>query len=187
MTDKKMYDKEGNEHPEDTQVKADTQADSLTAQLAAEKKRSEEYLDNLKRARAEFVNYKRYIEQERNVQSDMARGNAFMLVLPVLDDLERALASVPADIAGHPFVEGLDLIVRKFQAILDNQGVKAIPAAGEPFDSRLHEAVACEDGPEGIILHEARRGYTVGDKVLRTSLVVVGNGNQPCRSDSDMR
>ncbi|AHB14009.1 nucleotide exchange factor GrpE [Dehalococcoides mccartyi] len=187
MTDRKMHDKEGSEHPEGNQAKSDSQAENLNAQLAEEKKRSEEYLDSLKRARAEFVNYKRYIEQERNIQSDMARGNAFMLVLPVLDDLERALTSVPADIAGQPFIEGLDLIVRKFQAILDNQGVKAIPAAGEPFDSRLHEAVACEDGPEGIILHEARRGYTVGDRILRTSLVVVGNGNQPCRSDSDMR
>lgn len=187
MTDRKMQDKEENEHPENTQAKTDGQLENLNTQLAEEKKRSEEYLDSLKRARAEFVNYKRYIEQERNIQGDMARGNAFMLVLPVLDDLERALTSVPANIAGQPFIEGLDLIVRKFQAILDNQGVKAIPAAGEQFNSRLHEAVACEDGPEGIILHEARRGYTVGDRVLRTSLVVVGNGSQPCQQNSDMK
>ena len=97
-------------------------------------------------------------------------------VLPVLDDLERAFAAIPPDLASADWVEGIRLIERKLWAVLELQGLSQIKALGEPFDPNLHEAVRQDKGKEGIVIEEVQKGYRLHDKVIRPSKVIVGNG-----------
>jgi molecular chaperone GrpE len=97
-------------------------------------------------------------------------------VLPVLDDLERALEHVPAKLASIAWVDGVNLIYRKLKATLEAQGLTRIEALGKPFDPNLHEAVRQDKGEEGIIIEEILKGYQLHDKVIRPTMVVVGNG-----------
>ena len=96
----------------------------------------------------------------------------------MLDDFERAFEAVPADQAEAGWVNGMKLILRKFQTVMGSQGITKIEAAGKPFDPSIHEAIAQQDGKEGIVLQEVQTGYMYRDKVLRPSMVVVGNGAQ---------
>ena len=133
-------------HPESTT--------SPEEELAAEKTRAEEYLANWQRTQADFLNYKRRAEQERLDFNSYANANLLCGILPVLDDLERAISSIPEEIAEDDWVEGVRLVERKFKTSLEGQGVKAINALGEPFDPNLHEAIRQEKGEEGIIVEE---------------------------------
>ena len=147
--------------------------------LAAEKNRAEEYLSCWQRAQADFINYKRRTEQDRVEFNKFACASAVLAILPVLDDLERALAAIPPDSAGQDWVEGVRLVERKFRAALELQGVKLILALGMAFDPNLHEAVRQDKGPEGIVLQELQRGYTLNGKLLRPAKVAVGSGEEP--------
>jgi molecular chaperone GrpE len=150
--------------------------ESLAQALAEEKKKAEEYLANWQRAQADFINYKRRTEQERQDFNSFANANLLCGILPVLDDLERALKAVPEEFAGDDWVEGVRLVERKFKTILEGQGVKPICALGEPFDPKLHEALRHDKGKEGIVIAELQKGYTLNDKLLRPARVMVGNG-----------
>ena len=148
----------------------------LEQALTEEKERAQSYLANWQRAQADFINYRRRSEQEKEELSQFARSALILNLLPALDDLERALASIPADIAQHSWVEGIRLIGRKLRGILETEGLSAIQAVGEPFDPRVHEAIRQEKGEEGIVLEEAQKGYKFRDRVIRPSKVVVGSG-----------
>lgn len=150
--------------------------ESLQNALDAEKKKGEEYLANWQRAQADFVNYKRRTEQERLEFNNFANANLVLSILPVLDDMVRALEAVPPKYRKHDWVEGVRLVERKFRTTLEGQGVKQINALGEVFDPNYHEALRQENGKEGIILEEIQKGYMLNDKLLRPSRVVVGNG-----------
>ncbi len=134
------------------------------------------YLANWQRAQADFINYKRRIEQERADFNRFANATFALALLPALDDLERAIAAVPHRYARHEWVEGVRLVARKFKTILEGQGVKAIEALGQPFDPNFHEALRQAPGKEGIITEEFQKGYMLNDKLLRPAKVVVGNG-----------
>jgi len=95
-------------------------------------------------------------------------------LLTILDDLERAFVSVPRQLMGLTWVDGVRLIHRKFQAILETQGLSEIEAEGQPFDPALHEAVMYGEGEEGIVIDEVQKGYKFKNRVIRPSLVVVG-------------
>jgi molecular chaperone GrpE len=100
-----------------------------------------------------------------------------MKLLPVLDDFDLAMQHVPPEVAETPWFGGLEGIYRKLQMILEGEGVKSIEALGQPFDPHFHEAVAHEDaGPEqsGKVTADLRRGYTLHDRVVRPSMVKVG-------------
>jgi molecular chaperone GrpE len=99
-------------------------------------------------------------------------------LLPVLDDLERALNSIPPKATKRPWVEGIRLIERKLRASLEAQGLTPIKALGEPFDPNFHEAVRQDKGKEGIVIEELQKGYKLYDRVLRPAMVVVGNGEE---------
>ena len=154
-----------------------TQAEpSIEAQLREEKEKAQSYLASWQRAAADFQNYKRRVEQERE---DMVRlGNAALIMnmLPLIDDLERALDNVDARLAGLTWLDGVRLIYRKFQALLEMNGVTEITADGEQFDPNLHEAVMHGDGPDGRVISVVQKGYTLGGRVLRPAMVVVGQG-----------
>ncbi len=152
-------------------------AESFEQALAEEKEKAEEYLANWQRAQADFVNYKRRAEQERQEFNTYANANLILGLLPVIDDLERALQAVPPRYKKHEWVEGVRLVERKFKTILEGQGVKEIKASGETFDPNFHEALRQESGKEGIVIEEFQKGYMLHDKLLRPARVVVGNGS----------
>ncbi|MEO8457813.1 MAG: nucleotide exchange factor GrpE [Chloroflexota bacterium] len=136
------------------------------------------YLDNWRRAEADFQNYKRRTEQEREDTRRFAGLSLIMNLLPIVDDFERAFGSLDGGLAGLTWLDGLRLIHRKLIALLDNAGVKAIDADGQPFDPRFHEAVAHIEGEDGRVLSEVQRGYMLHDRVLRPAMVVVGSGKK---------
>ena len=149
---------------------------SLEEQLARAREDAQKYLGNWQRAEADFQNYKKRVEQERDENRRFASAALIMNTLPIMDDLERALMSVDAHLAGLTWLDGIRLIYRKLQLILENAGVSAIEVEGQQFDPRYHEAVMHADGPEGKVLAEVQRGYKLHDRVLRPAMVVVGRG-----------
>ena len=150
--------------------------EALRAGLEEEKKKAETYLANWQRAAADFQNYKRRTDQEREELGRLANAALVINILPILDDLERALTSVDARLAGLTWIDGIRLIYRKFQAVLEASGVREIKAEGEDFDPRFHEAVMYGEGEEGKVISEVQKGYMLGDRVIRPSAVVIGRG-----------
>jgi molecular chaperone GrpE len=146
--------------------------------LAEEKNRVEEYLANWQRAQADFINYKRRAEQERLEFNSYANSNLALGILPVLDDLERAIKAIPEEFSNSDWVEGVKLVERKFKTTLEGLGVKPILALGMAFDPKLHEAIRHEKGKEGMVIAEYQKGYMLNDKLLRPSRVAVGKGEK---------
>jgi molecular chaperone GrpE len=157
---------------------ADVQADGLQAQLAEERNRANGYLAQWQRAAADFQNYKRRIEQEREEYALHANKAIIVNLLPAVDDLDRALASVDPAIAGSAWVEGIRNIQRKLKGALEASGVSEINALGETFDPNIHEAIGEAPGEHGQVVQELRRGYRLGNRVLRPALVMVGSGDK---------
>ncbi|MBM4415132.1 MAG: nucleotide exchange factor GrpE [Chloroflexi bacterium] len=128
------------------------------------------------RAAADYQNLRRRSEEERQEWTRYSFAALVVNYLPVLDDLERALASVDAEIAGHRWVEGVRMVERKFRATLEASGVRPLPAEGQPFDPSVHEAVTFAPGPEGHVVAVLQPGYAIDGRVLRPARVVVGQG-----------
>ncbi len=152
--------------------------DSLKQALAEEKTKAEGYLANWQRAQADFINYKRRSEQEKEDISKFVNTTLILSLLPILDDSERAFNSIPNRIAKLSWVDGIRLIERKLQATLEAQGLSQIKAIGKFFDPNLHEAAMHGKGKEGIVIRELYKGYKLGDRVLRPVGVVVGSGEE---------
>jgi len=148
--------------------------DSLKQALADEKAKAEEYLANWQRTQADFINFKRRTEQERSETARFANEMLILNLLPVLDDMERALDNVSAKLAGLTWVDGIALIYRKLKAILEGHGLSEIKALGEPFDPNLHEAVLYGEGEGGKVIEELQKGYKLHDRVIRPTMVKVG-------------
>ncbi len=170
-----MIQRDPEARPEATEVE-DTEA--LKQALAEEKTKVETNLAGWQRAQADFVNYKRRTEQEKEDISKFANATLILGLLPILDDLERALASIPPRIAKLNWVDGIRLIERKLRANLEMQGLSPIKALGEPFDPKFHEAAMHGKGKEGIVIEELQKGYKLHDRVIRPTMVVVGNGEE---------
>ena len=142
----------------------------------------EEYRDLLQRLQADFINYKRRVEREREEQTKSANRELIVKLLPVLDDFARALGTVPEEMADADWVQGMALIERKLRATLEEEGLKRIDAEGRDFDPWEHEAVFCEhssDHDEGKVKAVFRDGYKLYDRVIRPAQVVVAKGNEP--------
>ena len=157
--------------------------EALKQALAEEKEKAEGYLANWQRAQADFINYKRRSEQEKEEIGKFANAMLMLNLLPVLDDLERAFTSIPPHLARLTWVDGIRLIERKLQASLEAQGLSPIKALGEPFDPKLHEAAMHAKGKEGIVIEELQKGYKLQDRVIRPAVVVVGNGEEEERKE----
>ena len=116
--------------------------------LAEEKAKVEANLAGWQRAQADFINYKRRSEQDKEEISKFVNAALMLNLLPILDDLERALTSIPPKLVGFTWVEGISLIERKLRASLEVQGLSQIKALGEPFDPKLHVAAMHAKGKE---------------------------------------
>ena len=150
--------------------------EALRSELEEANRKGEEYLRLLQRVQADFINYRRRMEQERAEQAKYAKSDVVLKLLPVLDDFDRALASVPADAAGSDWVQGIEMIRRKLQTLLESEGVQRLEAVGQPFDPWQHEAVMYEEAPgaeEGSVVEEFRPGYKLYDRVIRPAQVKV--------------
>jgi len=161
------------------EAKPEVDAAALRSQFEEEKARAQQYLANWQRAQADFSNYKKRIEQERSEAVKFANAMLIVTLLPVLDDFERAMSSVPTSLAGFTWFEGARLIQRKLQAILQAQGVTEIPTEGQAFDPTIHDAVTHGPGEEGKVIEELQKGYRLHNRVIRPALVRVGQGTPP--------
>jgi len=143
-------------------------------ELAAEREKAENYYRNWQRSAADFANYKRRIEQERGETARLA-GAAFVInILPVYDDLDRAVSSVDSTLAGLNWVQGVSAIHQKFGKLLEAMGVKEIEAESKEFDPLAHEAVGRQPGEANKVLHVVQKGYELQGKVIRPAMVIVG-------------
>ena len=157
------------------------------ALLQQEKEEAQRFLANWQRAEADFANYKRRVEQEREEAKRIANAALIINILPVLDDLERALASLNIRLVGLTWFDGIRLIYRKLQLVLENAGVSQIEVEGQPFDPRFHEAVMYGEGEEGKVVAEVQRGYKLNDRVLRPAMVIVGKGKEEKRLEGESK
>ncbi len=176
MSDNPRPDGRGKKEPPPEAEPAE--AGTLEEQLAQAKDDAQKYLGNWQRAEADFQNYKRRVEQERDENRRFASAALIINTLPILDDLERALGSLDVRLAGLTWFEGVALIHRKLMVLLENAGVTIIEAEGRQFDPREHEAVTHAEGEEGKVMAEVQRGYKLHDRVLRPAMVVVGKGKE---------
>ena len=151
---------------------------NLTPEARVERAEREanEFRDKWMRAAADYQNLKRRSEQERQDLARFANAALIINILPILDDMERALGTLDAKLAGLTWVEGIYHIYRKFKQALESAGVSEIEADGADFDPNLHEAVQYSDGDEGKVVSVVQKGYKLGDRVIRPSMVVVGKG-----------
>ncbi len=150
--------------------------EGLETALERARAEAQEYLDGWQRARAEFANYRKRVDREMQDAYERAKGDILARYLCILDDLERALKDRPAEDEAGVWAEGIELIYRKFKALLEAEGVETIPAEGQPFDPNLHEAISHEesgDHQEGHVIEVVQQGYRIGDRVLRPALVRV--------------
>lgn len=150
----------------------------LRKELVEEKARAEANLAGWQRERADFINYKRRVEQEMEDISKCAASELIFRILPVLDDFERALGCLPSGLGDVAWVDGVRAVKRKLRSILESKGLSEIKALGEPFDPNLHEAVMTGVGEEGTVVGEMEKGYKLHDKVLRPTKVIVGGGEE---------
>lgn len=168
--------------PEETKAEADfadiDDVETLKKLLSETQAKAEANLAGWQRAQADFINYKRRSEQEREGLAQFANSVLMLSLLPILDDFERAFVSMPPRLAKMSWVDGIKLIERKLWASLEAQGLSPIKALGEPFDPNLHEAVRQDKGKEGIVIEEVQKGYKLNDRVIRPTMVVVGNGEE---------
>jgi len=144
--------------------------------------RADSYLELAQRSQADFANYKRRTESERAADAQRARAGAVTELLPLLDDLDRAVANLPGDLAEHAWAKGVALLGSRLVTSLGRLGVQKVGEVGEPFDPNLHEAVASEPraGVEpGHVAEVYRPGYRSGDRLLRAAQVVVGADGEP--------
>ena len=149
---------------------------SLEQQLAEAKAQAAEYLDQWRRTAADLSNYRKRSEREREELTRFSNAALLTRLLPVIDDLDRAMAALPSDLRHLTWVEGVALIERKLHLILEGEGLKPIETVGKPFDPEKHEAVIREETdayPDGQVLAELQKGYELNGRVLRPALVKV--------------
>lgn len=173
----------GTEQPATT-VEADQpesqagEAEDVAQRLAQAEKEAAEYKDQWLRSVADLKNFKRRSDIERAELLKNASASLILKLLPVIDDFERAAASVPPEVSEHPWWGGTKLIAQKLRTILESEGVTTIDAEGTDFDPNWHEAVMYEEseGQEGKVIAELQKGYRLHDRLLRPTMVKVGKG-----------
>ena len=168
-----MVDKPGIE-PAEASPAAET-SEPASDQLAVLQRERDEYHDRWLRKSAEFDNYRRRVERERREQADQAVLDLLQELLLVIDDFDLALTVEPEE-EPTAYRKGIELIAAKLHDLLKKYGVRPIEALGADFDPNLHQAVVHESAPghrEGEVIDELRRGYMIGDRLLRPAMVKV--------------
>ncbi|HEX2623184.1 MAG TPA: nucleotide exchange factor GrpE [Phototrophicaceae bacterium] len=157
---------------------ADAVGTSATPPISEVQSKLEEYLAGWQRTRAEFANYKKRTEREMSESRQKGVLEALEKVLPIIDDFERAMGNVPAEFKDHPWMNGVSLMLKKFEKLLGEHEVTVLDPVGQPFDPSRHEAIGMDDSDtteSGHVTVTLQKGYVSGDKVLRPALVRVAN------------
>jgi molecular chaperone GrpE len=150
--------------------------ETLRAELAEIEQKADEYLRLAQRTQADFINYRRRVDEERAQQAREANIAYIQRLLPVLDDFERALANAAPEQLESNWGRGIELVERNLRGLLAGDDVQRIAAEGAEFNPREHEGVGRQpsaDVPEGHVLHVIRQGYRKGDRVIRPAQVIV--------------
>lgn len=151
---------------------------------ASEKKKDpkddkiDELNDRLRRSMAEFDNYRKRTDKEKSAMYEIGARDVIEKILPIVDNFERGLNTIPEDARGTAFADGMEKIYKQFVKILDDMGVKPIEAVGKPFDPAFHNAVMHvedENLGENVVAAELQKGYTYKDSIVRHSMVQVAN------------
>lgn len=161
--------------PDQSEVESATE---MQRQLEAQQARADECLNLLQRTQADFINYKRRTTQEQSERRITAQAAILAQILPALDDLRRALQSIPPELSDNSWVQGIQLVAKRLSDVLEQAGVRQIGQPGEKFDPHWHEAVSREtrsDMPEGSILQVYQPGYVLGDRIVRPAQVAVAS------------
>jgi molecular chaperone GrpE len=161
---------EGMPEPE---VEPQVDVETLKRQLEDAETKLADSLDGWQRSLADFQNYRKRVERDNELVKASMKADLIRRVLPVLDDLERALQNRPAE---SSWAGGIELIVRKFQNLLDAEGLKRIDAKGAAFDPAYHEAISHEPSGEvesGHVIDVVQNGYMLGERVIRPAAVRV--------------
>lgn len=159
--------------------------EELKAKVAAAEEKADSYLAQLTRLKADFINFRRRVERERAELTAYANERLLKEFLPILDNLERALATAEAAGAAEPLRRGLAQIQKLFLEVLAKEGVEPLdPGIGKPFDPERQEALLREEGEAEVVLAELERGYRYRDRVLRPTLVKVGPAPQAEEKDA---
>jgi molecular chaperone GrpE len=162
--------------PSEEAPQAADDLETLRAELAEIEQRADEYLRLAQRTQADFINYRRRVEEERAQQARDANLAYLQKLMPVLDDFERVMANAtPADLETS-WGQGILLVERNLRGLLSAENLERIEAEGTEFDPRAHEAVGSQPTsavPEGHVLHVVRQGYHKGDRVIRPAQVIV--------------
>lgn len=186
--DKEKMQEQTEETVENTEVKEENTAEetvetveenkepTMEEKLEEAQKQAKDNLDKYIRQLAEFENFRKRSNSEKTAMYSNGVRDTVEKLLPVIDNFERAVEA--ADDKEAPMYKGVEMILKQFMEILENLGVKEIPSKGEPFDPNVHSAVMHVDDEscdENIVVEVFQKGYTLGDKVIRPSMVKVAN------------
>jgi len=167
----------GEEVLEDVQeISLEEKVLTLEAELKQSKDQANEYFTHLQRLQADFDNYRKRTQKEKEETVRYAAERIVEAMLPILDNFERAINSTRANQDFNAFSQGVEMIFKQMQNTLAKEGLTAIEAVGQTFDPNLHEAVLqvdSEDYPENTVVEELQKGYYLKEKVLRPSMVKV--------------
>ena len=153
-----------------------TELETLKKELEEKTRLTEDYLSQLKYLQADFENYKKMVAREREMYETCATEELTKSLLPIIDNLEIAIASAKQNEDRASFVEGIELIYKDLMAVLGKEGLKSIKAVGEKLDPYKHEVImtVVDNGlPEDTVLEELEKGYMLGSKLIRTAKVKV--------------
>ena len=162
----------------------------LEKQVETSDREAEEYLDHLKRLKAEFENYKKRMVKERQQIVTWAIEDLIKEFLPVLDDLERAIDSASISQDFSSLIQGIKMVYDHFKQLLKKKGLEEISAQGEEFDPNLHEAIMrieSDEHPDNVVVEEMRKGYKFKDRVLRPAMVKVNKRKKPASDSSNFQ
>ena len=188
MMDKEKMQEQTEETVENTEVKEENTAEetvetveenkepTMEEKLEEAQKQAKDNLDKYIRQLAEFENFRKRSNSEKTAMYSNGVRDTVEKLLPVIDNFERAVEA--ADDKEDPMYKGVEMILKQFMGILENLGVKEIPSKGEPFDPNVHSAVMHIDDEscdENVVVEVFQKGYTLGDKVIRPSMVKVAN------------
>ncbi|HYI24761.1 MAG TPA: nucleotide exchange factor GrpE [Thermomicrobiales bacterium] len=136
----------------------------------------DDYLDQLQRSRAEFINFRRRTDQERTALRPLVTRDVVSQFLPVVDDLDRAIEAIPAEDRETGWVKGVEMIQSKLASILERLGVTRVESLGQPFDPSVHEAIGTQPGSSGsTVVQVFQEAYRIGDLLVRPAMVMTGD------------
>lgn len=146
------------------------------AELAQAKAQISEHYAQLQRLQADFDNYRKRTQKEKEDLAQYAATRVVEAMLPIVDNFERAITSAQTSQDFEAFAQGVEMIYRQVYSLLEKEGLKPIEAVGQPFDPKVHDAIVQMDSdeyPENTVIEELQKGYYLKDKVLRPSMVKV--------------